>query len=701
MGRKKIRIARISDERNRQVTFMKRKAGLLKKAMELSVLCDAEVAVLVFSPRGTPGPPRIYDYASESLCNSLQRLAAFTGEHESRNNMSFNESESPVSYVVPGMPLADAADVAANVSARFQPLPPMHVDRTADLSEHPPVHTVLGDLVFHASDSLQQQNFTAPHSGFAAANPLTRQRVNADVPETASADSDADSDAPREDSCPTLSAEYSVLKHCPVGGGLGQGQPPDSVRKDRAPGPFVATRASTNSLVNNSALPETISAAAASASGSSSTSHPPLSATERNVVNPTTIASVTPTPAAVSAAERKDRLKRELRVQIPLPADRIAATAADGMVNGTMGAARNNNDLALEPLGNGATMFQSGESDRMHTAHRFGSESGTNQSLTGATVVVPTSAEFGALHQPSLPSASSKLPSPLSTSRWNSGWLSLPSASGALSTVINSLPSPLPQGQNQKHGNANAIVLPHPQAFPQLPQLTHPAQEPQQLHQQHSFSQLPYAQTGLRSGLAMTPHGDQLWTPRSEFPTDPLVTPKSNAPLSAHCPFPPLPSPTHAGLLPLMSARSTAPVVTLPPGPPMTPRTIAAISGSVTAMPAGTSSALHHSSAPECTLSAQDETRKIQPSGLSQPTVGIGATASMSGQTSSLIHGILGKRSLPEASDTGWETTKNDNNAASSSTPAIAGGSSLASVKSPTQAFVVASRPKIDTSSEI
>ena len=49
MGRKKINIARISDERNRQVTFTKRKFGLMKKAYELSVLCDCEIAVIIFN----------------------------------------------------------------------------------------------------------------------------------------------------------------------------------------------------------------------------------------------------------------------------------------------------------------------------------------------------------------------------------------------------------------------------------------------------------------------------------------------------------------------------------------------------------------------------------------------------------------------------------------------------------------------------
>ena len=48
MGRKKIQISRITDERNRQVTFNKRKFGVMKKAYELSVLCDCEIALIIF-----------------------------------------------------------------------------------------------------------------------------------------------------------------------------------------------------------------------------------------------------------------------------------------------------------------------------------------------------------------------------------------------------------------------------------------------------------------------------------------------------------------------------------------------------------------------------------------------------------------------------------------------------------------------------
>lgn len=50
---------RIENATSRQVTFSKRRNGLLKKAFELSVLCDAEVALIVFSPRG-----KLYEFAS-------------------------------------------------------------------------------------------------------------------------------------------------------------------------------------------------------------------------------------------------------------------------------------------------------------------------------------------------------------------------------------------------------------------------------------------------------------------------------------------------------------------------------------------------------------------------------------------------------------------------------------------------------------
>ncbi|GAB4861857.1 hypothetical protein Ancab_037113 [Ancistrocladus abbreviatus] len=59
MGRGKVELKRIENNISRQVTFSKRRTGLMKKARELSVLCDAEVALIIFSSRG-----RLYEYAS-------------------------------------------------------------------------------------------------------------------------------------------------------------------------------------------------------------------------------------------------------------------------------------------------------------------------------------------------------------------------------------------------------------------------------------------------------------------------------------------------------------------------------------------------------------------------------------------------------------------------------------------------------------
>ncbi|KAF2924782.1 MADS-box transcription factor 50-like isoform X2 [Oryza sativa Japonica Group] len=73
-GRREMR--RIEDTTRRQVTFSKRRKGLLKKASELSVLCDAEVALLVFSPRG-----RFFHFASApSLEGTIDRYISHTQE---------------------------------------------------------------------------------------------------------------------------------------------------------------------------------------------------------------------------------------------------------------------------------------------------------------------------------------------------------------------------------------------------------------------------------------------------------------------------------------------------------------------------------------------------------------------------------------------------------------------------------------------
>ncbi|XP_020237632.1 MADS-box transcription factor 17 isoform X1 [Cajanus cajan] len=68
MGRGKVVLERIHNKINRQVTFSKRRNGLLKKAFELSVLCDAEVALIIFSSRG-----KLFQYSSTDISRIIEK----------------------------------------------------------------------------------------------------------------------------------------------------------------------------------------------------------------------------------------------------------------------------------------------------------------------------------------------------------------------------------------------------------------------------------------------------------------------------------------------------------------------------------------------------------------------------------------------------------------------------------------------------
>ncbi|XVF25572.1 hypothetical protein REPUB_Repub13aG0223500 [Reevesia pubescens] len=83
MGRGKIEIKRIENTTNRQVTFCKRRNGLLKKAYELSVLCDAEVALIVFSTRG-----RLYEYANNSVKATIERYKKASSDSSNTGSVS-------------------------------------------------------------------------------------------------------------------------------------------------------------------------------------------------------------------------------------------------------------------------------------------------------------------------------------------------------------------------------------------------------------------------------------------------------------------------------------------------------------------------------------------------------------------------------------------------------------------------------------
>nr|BAU88527.1 GLOBOSA-like gene [Tricyrtis sp. Shinonome] len=77
MGRGKIEIKRIENSTNRQVTFSKRRNGIIKKAREISVLCEAQVSVVIFSSSG-----KMSEYCSPSttLSKVLERYQQNSGK---------------------------------------------------------------------------------------------------------------------------------------------------------------------------------------------------------------------------------------------------------------------------------------------------------------------------------------------------------------------------------------------------------------------------------------------------------------------------------------------------------------------------------------------------------------------------------------------------------------------------------------------
>ncbi|KAH9839758.1 uncharacterized protein C8Q71DRAFT_905173 [Rhodofomes roseus] len=89
MGRRKIEIQPITHERNRSVTFLKRKNGLFKKAYELGVLCSVDVAVIIFEER--PGHHvKLFQYCSTDVNSMVNRHIRFDGERDTRGPADFS-----------------------------------------------------------------------------------------------------------------------------------------------------------------------------------------------------------------------------------------------------------------------------------------------------------------------------------------------------------------------------------------------------------------------------------------------------------------------------------------------------------------------------------------------------------------------------------------------------------------------------------
>ncbi|MEQ2270804.1 myocyte enhancer factor, partial [Xenotaenia resolanae] len=79
------------------VTFMKRKFGLMKKAYELSVLCDCEIALIIFNSSN-----KLFQYASTDMDKVLLKYTEYNEPHESRTNSDIVEVSAQCMWVTNG-----------------------------------------------------------------------------------------------------------------------------------------------------------------------------------------------------------------------------------------------------------------------------------------------------------------------------------------------------------------------------------------------------------------------------------------------------------------------------------------------------------------------------------------------------------------------------------------------------------------------
>ncbi|KAH1038993.1 hypothetical protein J1N35_040736 [Gossypium stocksii] len=114
MGRKKLKIQRLEDLKARQAKYSKRKTGILKKAKELNILCEVDVALLFSSPSGRP--TLFVGQKSNALSSILKRLS----------NLSFEEREERRAYTIEML-----KKIYENSESEFDPLNLSH-DTNAD-----------------------------------------------------------------------------------------------------------------------------------------------------------------------------------------------------------------------------------------------------------------------------------------------------------------------------------------------------------------------------------------------------------------------------------------------------------------------------------------------------------------------------------------------------------------------------------------
>ncbi|KAJ4287939.1 resistance to lethality of mkk1p386 overexpression [Kalmusia sp. IMI 367209] len=149
MGRRKIEIKAIKDDRNRSVTFLKRKGGLFKKAHELSVLCSVDVAVIIFGHN-----KKLYEFSSGDINETIGRYQYYGGAHEHKGPEDFmgkkdmDDEDDEEGDMMAGSPPRDSHTPPEHLMGHhLQNNPSFQHIRHTTPSASPPMHN---GIPFHA-----------------------------------------------------------------------------------------------------------------------------------------------------------------------------------------------------------------------------------------------------------------------------------------------------------------------------------------------------------------------------------------------------------------------------------------------------------------------------------------------------------------------------------------------------------------------
>ncbi|KAE8732945.1 hypothetical protein F3Y22_tig00001674pilonHSYRG00075 [Hibiscus syriacus] len=88
MGRVKLKIKKLENTNGRQATYAKRKHGIMKKANELSILCDVEITLLMFSPTNKPS----LCIGKRSIEEIIEKFAQLTPQEQAKRKLESLEA---------------------------------------------------------------------------------------------------------------------------------------------------------------------------------------------------------------------------------------------------------------------------------------------------------------------------------------------------------------------------------------------------------------------------------------------------------------------------------------------------------------------------------------------------------------------------------------------------------------------------------